>query len=145
MRRERGSTIPLIIGFTVILLLAAVVVIDATAAWLQRQSLDNVADGAALYAADAAAEGREVYTDGLGSTLRLDPAVARRAVHEYVVTSGARERYPDLTVGVRIEGNRVRVDVRARLDLPLRLPGGPRSPVVSGHGAALTQVDGLGD
>ena len=56
---QRGSTIPLIVGFTAVLLVAAGAVVDATAAWLQRQSLENVADGAALQAADLGAEGLE--------------------------------------------------------------------------------------
>ena len=53
----------LIIGFAGILLMAIVVVIDASAAYLQRQGLDNLADGAALYGADL----------GLGRDLRAGP------------------------------------------------------------------------
>ena len=47
---EEGQVTLLIIGFAGILLMAIVVVIDASAAYLQRQGLDNLADGAALYA-----------------------------------------------------------------------------------------------
>jgi len=143
-RSERGSTIPLIVGFTVILVLAAAVVIDATAAWLQRQSLDNLADAAALYAADEAAQGREVYADGLDATLHLDQDVARQAVGHYLAAAGVRERFPGLDFSVRVEGERVRVAVRARLRLPLRVPGSRSSTTVSGHGAALTRLDRVG-
>lgn len=138
-RRERGSTIPLIVGFTVVLILAAAVVIDATAAWLQRQSLDNLADGAALHAADRGAEGSEVYGGGLADRLRLDPAAARASVAEFVATVG--RRFPGMSFTVAVEGDRVRVAVRAPLDLPLSIPGGPRAPVVTGRGSAMVVVD----
>jgi hypothetical protein len=138
-RTQRGSTIPLIIGFTTILLLAGAVVIDASAAWLRRQSLDNLADGAALHAADRGAEGSEVYRGGLGSRLRLDAEVARRAVAEYL--RAAEADFAGLSFTVAIDGARVRVTVRAPLDLPLSIPGGPTRPIVSGHGAATVAVD----
>ena len=46
-RDEQGQVTLLIIGFASILLMAIVVVVDASAAYLQRQGLDNLADGAA--------------------------------------------------------------------------------------------------
>ena len=54
---EQGQVTLLIIGFAGILLMAIVVVIDASAAYLQRQGLDNLADGAALYGADLGSAG----------------------------------------------------------------------------------------
>ena len=61
---EQGQVTLLIIGFAGILLMAIVVVIDASAAYLQRQGLDNLADGAALYGADLGSAG--IYEQGLG-------------------------------------------------------------------------------
>ena len=58
----------------------AAVVTDASAAYLQRQGLDTLADGAALTAADAGASGDEAYGDGLGADLHLDADAARAAV-----------------------------------------------------------------
>ncbi len=52
MRREDGQITVMTIGFFVFLGLLAVVVVNSSAAFLQRQQLDNVADGAALAAAD---------------------------------------------------------------------------------------------
>ena len=48
-RDEQGQVTLLIIGFAGMLLMAIVVVIDASAAYLRRQGLDNLADGAALH------------------------------------------------------------------------------------------------
>jgi hypothetical protein len=62
-RDEQGQVTLLIIGFASILLMAIVVVIDASAAYLQRQGLDNLADGAALYGADLGSAG--IYEQGL--------------------------------------------------------------------------------
>ena len=53
-------------------------VVDASAAYLQRQGLDTVADGAALRGADLGATGREVYTGGVPSgRLELTAAAVR--------------------------------------------------------------------
>ena len=52
-RDEAGQTTIMIVGFAVVLMMTIVVVVDASAAYLQRQGLDNVADGAALAGADA--------------------------------------------------------------------------------------------
>ena len=62
-RDEGGQVTLLIIGFASILLMAIVVVIDASAAYLQRQGLDNLADGAALYGADLGST--DVYASGV--------------------------------------------------------------------------------
>lgn len=138
---QRGSTIPLIVAFTVILLLAGVTVVDTTAAWIHRQSLNNAAEGAALYAADQAAQGRDVYTQGLTSDLRLDVAVARRAVRSYLARAEIKEKFPSVRAQIRVVDNSVQVRLRARLKLPMVLPGGPSAPWVSGHGAARSQLD----
>ena len=60
---EHGQVTLLIIGFASILLMAIVVVVDASSAYLQRQGLDNLADGAALYGADLGSAG--IYEQGL--------------------------------------------------------------------------------
>ena len=62
-RDERGSTIPLIVGLATVLLMGIALVINASSAYLQRQSLDTLADGAALRGADLGAAG--VYGEGL--------------------------------------------------------------------------------
>ena len=83
---ERGQTTVLIVGFAVVLMMAVALVVNVSAAYLQRQSLDNLADGAALVAADAGAEGDDVYAGGLGEDrLALLEATAREAVDDYLV------------------------------------------------------------
>ena len=71
---EAGQVSVLIIGLMIVLAMTVAVVVDASAAYLHRQRLDTLADGAALYAADAAATGRETYLHGVEGE-RLDLAL----------------------------------------------------------------------
>ena len=119
-----------------------VVVVDAGAAYLKRQSLDSLADGAALYGADAAAEGRDVYRGGLGhDDLELSADVARAAVRDYLRAGGAYDAHPGLQVSVAVRDDRVVVDIVAPVDLPLTLPGGPERPTVAATGSAVVRPE----
>ena len=141
-RDEHGQTSVIIIGFAVVVLLLVVVVVDAGAAYLQRQSLDSLADGAALYGADAAAEGRDVYSGGLGhDDLDLSVGVARAAVHDYLRAAGAYAAHPGLRVSVVVRDDRVVVEIDAPVDLPLTLPGGPERPTVGATGSAVVRPE----
>lgn len=148
-RGEQGQTTVLIIGLAGFLMMAIVVVVDASAAFLQRQGLDTVADGAALAGADAGSRDLEsLYGSGVGAQPRLDQAeaLARAAVADYLNRIGARSDYPGLTYAVRLEPahNSVVVEVRAPLDLPLTIPGSPQRPVVGTVGSAVVQVEDPG-
>ncbi len=138
---ERGQTSLLIMGFFLVSLLLTVVVVDASAAYLRRQQLDAVADGAALAAADGV-QGEQVYTGGLGDRAVVDPVTARRYVAGYLRQTGARRRYPGLTFQVRSTGTTVVVTVRTRLTLPFSPPGWDPRARVSGTAAAVVQVSG---
>jgi uncharacterized membrane protein len=140
---ERGTVTLLIVGFAVVLLMMAAVVTDASAAYLQRQGLDTLADGAALTAADAGASGDEAYGDGLDATLHLDADVARAAVFGYLRRVGAFTRYPGLTARVSVDSARqlVVVEVHASIHLPLHVPGSPEHADVGATGAATVGVD----
>src|SRR4051794_24556381 len=95
-------------------------VVDTSAAYLQRQGLDTLADGAALRGADLGATGEDVYEGGVpAETLALTRSQARSAVADYLRDAGAYARYPGLSYTVRIEGDRVEVSLHAPLDLPL--------------------------
>lgn len=101
------------IGFLLLLGALTVVVVNASAAFLQRQELNNLADGAALAAADgldAAAfyERREVV---------LSESDVRSLVTQHI--SGSQARLTELEV----EGDRVRVRLARPMDLPLVPPG----------------------
>ncbi|GAA4118059.1 hypothetical protein GCM10022215_19230 [Nocardioides fonticola] len=142
MRRdERGTITPLIIGFAVVIILGIVLVVDSTAAYLQRQSLDNLADGAALHAADQGAAGL-AYSEGVaGEALPVDAGSARAAVTDYLRRIGAFRDHPDLRVEVQVDATSVTVSLDAPADLPLTMPGAPSSTRVRATGAAVTTVD----
>jgi hypothetical protein len=133
----------LIVGFAVVLAMVVALVVDTSAAYLQRQGLDTLADGAALRGADLGATGEDVYEGGVPpETLALTPAQARAAVAAYLRDSGGFARYPGLSYTVRIDGDRIEVSLHAPLDLPLSIPGSPERTTVGATGSAVVGVDG---
>ena len=143
MRDEQGTATLMIIGLALVLALMAAVVTDASSAYLQRQGLDTIADGAALTAADAGASGREAYGEGLSADLRLDADTARAAVADYLHRVGAFTRFPGLVARVSVDATsqRVVVVVRAPVRLPLHVPGGPTRADVGATSSAEVGVD----
>ena len=141
---ECGQATVMIVGFAVVLAMLVAVVVDASAAYLQRQGLDTVADGAALRGADLGATGEETYTTGVPARdLRLTPEAVRAAVGAYLAEIGAYAHYPGLTFDVAVDDtdHRVTVAVRAPIDLPLTVPGSPGSASVGATGSAVVAVD----
>jgi hypothetical protein len=130
----------LIVGFALVLATAVATVVDVSAAYLQRQSLDTVADGAALRAADVGATGQEVYAGGVPSG-RLDLSVERirGSVREFLVGSGAYASFPGLSFDVDLDAatSTVTVHVTAPLDLPLTVPGSPGVATIGAQGSAI--------
>ncbi|KRE93584.1 hypothetical protein ASG76_14155 [Nocardioides sp. Soil774] len=140
-RDDQGQVTLLIIGFASMLLMAIVVVIDASAAYLQRQGLDNLADGAALYGADLGSAG--VYEEGLGEArLSQQAAAVQAAVRDYLDRAGAAHTYPGIGIAVRVDpaGRSVTVRLEAPLDLPLSIPGSPSAPKVAASSTAAVTV-----
>ena len=140
---ERGQTTVLIVGLASVLAMSIALVVDASAAYLQRQGLDTLADGAALRGADLGATGEEVYEEGVDERLELTAAQARAAVAGYLRTTGAHARYPGLSYTVSVDPSARRVVVRlsAPLDLPLTIPGSPERATVGATGSAVVHVD----
>ncbi len=138
-RDETGTVAVLIIGFTVVIAMMVAVVVDASAAYLRRQNLSSLADGAALAAADGI-QGEQVYTTGLGERAVIDPRVAEALVAAHLGTVGAARTFPGLTYDVGTAEDRVVVRVSAPLDLPLTLPGLGGETRVSGTAAAVVVV-----
>ncbi len=140
-RDDRGSTIPLIIGLALFLIMGIVVVVDASAAYLQRQGLDTLADGAALRGADLGSVG--TYANGIPAD-RLDQLEVQvdRAVAAYLRDSGAYERYPGIQHASDVDETDAKVTVRlsAPLSLPLTVPGSPDRPEIAATGTAAVTV-----
>lgn len=140
-RDERGQVTVLIVGFALVLVMAVVVVTDASAAYLQRQGLDSLADGAALYAADLGATGS--YADGLSDERLLqEEESVKGAVATYLALTGAAERFPGIRVRVDVDpvARSVTVALDAPLDLPLTVPGSPSAPRVGASSTAAVTV-----
>ena len=146
MRRDdRGSAIPLIVGLAGVLVLAIAVVVNASSAFMQRQSLDTLADGAALYGADIGSAG--VYAEGLpAERLLQEERAVRVAVQDYLRRVGAYETYGDIAVVARVDpaARAVTVVLSAPLDLPLTVPGTPSRPTVSATGRAAVTIEPAG-
>lgn len=135
---ERGSSAVLVIGFAGFLAMTIAMVVDASAAYLQRQGLDTLADGAALHGADLGATGRDVYEGGVpDERLELTAAQARAAVRDYLRDVGAYRKFPGLSYDVRVDATRITVELHAPVDLPLSVPGSPDHPVVGATGSAV--------
>ena len=139
-RSEAGQTSVLIIGFFVLAVLLVVVVVDASAAYLHRQRLDAVADGAAIAAVDGLRE-TSIYQNGLGERAVLDPGQARALVGAYLRGVGA-SRYRGLHYQVFTTADSVTVRVSAQMDLPLAPAGWGSDTRVDSTAAAFTEVVG---
>lgn len=141
-RDERGSTTPMLIGFALFIAITMAVVIDASAAYLRRQDLASLAEGAALVGADLGAQGEEVYTGGFGDRpLEITAARARTAVADYLGRVGAHGRHDALRYEVSVSADRVVVRISSSLDLPLSVPGVADSVRVSATGSAISDPE----
>jgi hypothetical protein len=144
-RPDAGQATVLIVGLATVLAMGVAVVTDASAAYLQRQGLDNLADGAALAGADLGAAGDEVYHGGLdGDRLAVTEDEARAAVQDYLRRAGARDQYPGLQAFVDADPatQTIRVRLTAPLHLPLKVPGGQEATLITATGGAVVAVDG---
>jgi Putative Flp pilus-assembly TadE/G-like len=138
-RGDNGQVTVMIVGFFLVLGLLTAVVVDASAAYLRNQSLNSLADGAALAAADGI-EGAQVYSGDLDDRAEIDPGLAARCVEKYLVDIGAREDYPELQLSIRLEDQRAVVEISAPLRLPITPPGWDDTTVVTGEASAVVPV-----
>ncbi|GAA0205886.1 hypothetical protein GCM10008944_24640 [Cytobacillus oceanisediminis] len=125
-RGERGSVTVMTIGFLVVIGLLLAVVVNASSAYLQRQELAHLTDGAALAAADGLDEGA-FYAD---RTIELDPAASRQLVAGYL----AGEDVAGVDVAVR--GDTVSVRLERDVELPFTPPGWPDQARVSAEASS---------
>lgn len=138
-REEKGQVTVLIIGFFVVAVLLVAVVTDASAAYLHRQAMSSLADGAALAAADGV-QGEQVYTTGLGERAIIDRAAAESYAAAYLAAVDAPASHPGLRHRITVDGDRVVVHVGAPADLPFPVPGVDRRPWVGATAAAVVLV-----
>lgn len=135
--RDAGQTSVMLVGFFVVIALLVVVVVDASAAYLRRQRLDALADGAALAAVDGI-RSDQLYTEGLGEQAVLDAAAARSFAADYLART-AGGRYARLRWTLRTTADSVEVEVSAPLELPIAPPGW-YGAMVTGRAAAYVAV-----
>ncbi len=133
-RPETGQMAVMIVGFFVVIGLLAVVVINASAAYLQHQQLANAADGAALTAAQTVAED-SIYRKGVEvGDLPLNSQSASAAVGAYLRgATGIRWQ-------VVLQKRQVNVQLARRLRLPLVPPGWMDDTLVTARASAVLRV-----
>lgn len=112
-RNQHGTVTVMSIGFLILLGLLTVVVVNSSAAFLQRQELSNVADGAALQATD----GLDEAAFYLHRKVALDESAVRTLIEADLSGSGARLE------ALEVAGDRVHLRLARPLDLPLVPPG----------------------
>ena len=125
---DRGSVLILGVGLTAACLLAFVVMVDASAAFLQRRQLLAVADAAALAAAQSI-DLSAYYSDGASAATRLDVGGLPRRVRAHVARAGV----PEGSTVDRVESDGRQVVVG--MSSPLRLP------FLSGLGSERIRVE----
>lgn len=94
--REEGQITVLIVGFVLLSLLLASVVMAASAVYLEHKKLLSLADGAALAAADSYTVG-DIGRGSIPATSLVDGRVLA-ATYSYLEASQAFSRHQDLAV-----------------------------------------------
>lgn len=129
---DDGSITVMTLGYLLLVGLLLVVVVNASVAFLHRMSLNNLADGAALAAADGLDEQR-FYVDRV---VELNPDDVATLVRQYVVGADVR------VARVAVTAEQVSVRLEQDLELPLVPPGWTKGSVVVADASA--QIRSLG-
>lgn len=135
-RGDQGSVSLLLVGFFLVAVLLVAVVVDASAAFLRRQELSALADGAAVAAADGI-RSEQIYLEGVPDQVAIDPDLARAYVADYLSRSG---RPAGLRWQVSTTADSVRVELSGPLDLPLVPPGWSGRTTVASEAGAVSIV-----
>jgi hypothetical protein len=119
---DRGSTIPLILGFFLIGLLVVAGAVLASDAFTHQRDLQSVCDGAAIAGANAI-DGPAARTKQLAGALPL--AAVQAAVHDYLAEDAGRSEV-SVQAAVAADGSTVLTDCRTATQLAFaRLIGRP--------------------
>lgn len=112
--RDEGSVLIFGIGLSIAGLMIATVAVNVASIWITRNTLDGIADGAALSAAQAV-DSEAIYRQGLDRTLFLNERIARKKVREYVDAAGVRTQVEQFTIrSVVVTGKSVMVTLQAK-------------------------------
>lgn len=115
---DRGSVLILGAGLIAVCFLGLTVLTDASAAFLQRQHLQSLADGAALAGAQAI-DLDSYYANGAERSTQLDRYAVQSAVRRHIGGWIPRDEETGLVIErISTDGRRVVVGIRAPLDLP---------------------------
>ena len=140
-RDDRGSMLPMVVGFVAIVLALVTVVTDVGALWLQRRALQASVDGAALAGAQAV-DLPTVYAGGAHGDLRLNPAQARQAVARYVAGVPATGKLSGFRIAlVRVSTTTVRVRAQSTARLPFLSALSGRGITIVAEAQARTTAD----
>ena len=110
---DRGSTIPLILGFFLIGLLMVAGAVMASDAFTHQRDLQSVCDGAAVAGANAV-DGPAARTRALTATLPL--AAVQEAVQNYLAEDAGRAEV-SVQAGLSADGGTVLADCQIRTQL----------------------------
>lgn len=116
MRSERGSTLPLVLGFFVLALLMVAGSVALGEAFVQQRDLQATCDGAAAAAAASAADLDRAVGVGSGDSLRF--ADVRTVVARYLGRDPSR-RAVRVTARLSAGGTRVTLTCRERTSLAM--------------------------
>ena len=94
---ESGQLMVMILGYVLLALFVATVVVGITAVYLEHKRLLSLADGASLAAADSYTLG-EVSAEGGSPSAVLNPGRVRNVAADFVARSPASQRFSGLAV-----------------------------------------------
>lgn len=118
MRRDDGSVLIHAIGGVLLVLTVTLVLADTSSLFMRRTALMMIADDAAIAAAGAI-DVEAIYEGGVGTSLPLDPALAR-ALAQQAVDASSDSRLSDVRLDeVEVTGDIATVLVSARVPAPL--------------------------
>ena len=140
MKDDNGSILVLGIGLGIIAITLVTTLVNISTVWIARNNLDSVADGAAL-AAVQAVDTRNVYTQGLGSSLRLNSAQARSRAVSYINKAASRgdihrPRITAMTVGAQS----VSITLTADVQVPFGYLASTRIVTASSRANAINRL-----
>ena len=118
MKDDKGSILVLGVGLSVICLALITTLVNVTTVWIARNTLDSVADGAAL-AAVQAIDTQSVYTKGLDSALRLNGAQARAKAQAYISKANTQGDVRKVRMtSIQVSAQSVAITLTSDIQLP---------------------------